>query len=258
MAVMPQFARLLPILLLVPVLGGCVREADTPPPAGFPGLDAARMAGRPDCPALAGRYSGVADAGSDPALAQALLAEPGADALQVVHAGTSLQFASWWPPAAVASAARDLAGSDRDAYARWWTAAREVLSRPLQPRASTAASDLPGPTPVRIGTVTPTCTDGWMDYGTLVDMGPPEGPRRASRLRLARDSGGGLVLRNDIEVDRIEIPLWCGDGCRGPTLYAKRETRWARFPPAPETDAWTLGFAALPTPVKVAASGKPR
>ena len=26
---MPQFARLLPILLLVPVLGGCVREVDT-------------------------------------------------------------------------------------------------------------------------------------------------------------------------------------------------------------------------------------
>ena len=111
MAVMPQFARLLPILLLVPVLGGCVREADTPPPAGFPGLDAARMAGRPDCPALAGRYSGVADAGSNPALAQALLAEPGADALQVVHAGTSLQFASWWPPAAVASAATSASAS---------------------------------------------------------------------------------------------------------------------------------------------------
>ena len=70
---MPQFARLLPILLLVPVLGGCVREVDTPPPAGFPGLDAARMAGRPDCPALSGRYSGVADPGSEPALAQALL-----------------------------------------------------------------------------------------------------------------------------------------------------------------------------------------
>ena len=257
MAAMPQSARLLLALLLVPALGGCVREVDTPPPAAFPALDAARMAGRPDCPELAGRYSAVAEAGSDPALAQALIAEPGADALQVARAGTSLQFASWWSPAAVASAARDLAGSDRDAYARWWTTARELLSRPLQPHANAAASALPGPAPVRIGTVIPTCTDGWMAYGTLVDMGPPGGRRRASTLRLARDVGGGLVLRNDIEVDRIEIPLWCGDGCRGPTLYAKRETRWARFPAAPATGAWTLDFAALPAPADPAAGRSP-
>lgn len=245
---MPLPTRLL-LVFLVSTLAGCVREDDAPPPASFPALDPARMAGRPECPDLTGGFSTVAATGSDPTLARALLAEPGVATLRVTQAGASLQIASWWSPDAVAAAARDLAGSDRGAYGRWWTAAREVLSQRLGPEGSAAASDLPGPAPVRIGTLVPTCADGWMEYGEVVDMAKRQGARHASTLRLARDAGGGLVLRSDVDVDRVELPLWCGDGCQGPTLYVKRETRWARFPPAPAAGAWAMDFAALPVPV---------
>lgn len=235
------------VLLLVPALAACVRRGDTTLPAGFPALDTARMPGHTDCPDLAGTFAAAADAGGHPALEGVRIADHGADVLRVTRDGAVLRFASWWTPADVRASAHDLARTEADAYARWWRAAGEVLSGTVDSDAASRASSLPGPTPVRISTVMPECADGWLKFGALVDMSPTAS-RHASSLLLARDTAGGLVMRNDVDVDRIEIPLWCGDGCRGVTLYARRETRWARHPPAPGPTGWQIDFADLPTP----------
>jgi hypothetical protein len=235
------------VLLLVPALAACVRHGDSAPPATFPALDTARMPGHPECPQLDGTYAAGADAGGHPALEGVRIADPGAAALQVTRDGAVLRFASWWTPADVRASAHDLARTEADAYARWWQAAGEVLSGTADSDAASRASSLPGPSPVRISTVMPECADGWLKSGALVDMSPTAS-RHGSSLLLARDTAGGLVMRNDVDVDRIEIPLWCGDGCRGVTLYARRETRWARHPPAPAPTGWQIDFAELPTP----------
>ena len=118
----------------------------------------------------------------------------------------------------------------------WWRGARDVLSHAVEPGtpAVALASSVPGPTPVRAFKLSLECNDGWMAM--------------SDAHQLARDVGGGLLLREDHEVRRVELPLWCGDGCHGITLYSRTEARWARFPPTQLPVFRPIDFATLPIP----------
>ncbi len=202
------------------LLASCVQRGNEPPPPSFPAIDTARMPGNPSCPDLTGAFSSVVDAGSDPSLARfGGLVETGSSAIQVTQDGATLWFARWWTSKEVESQLSTLASRDDTEYVVWWRGARDVLSRDVAPGtpAVALASSVPGPTPVRLGKVTPECSDGRLEFTAF--------------HQLVRDVGGGLLLREDREVRHVELPLWGGDGTRGITLYSRTEARWARFPP---------------------------
>lgn len=219
------------------MLVGCVQRGEQPPPANFPALDAARMPGKPSCPDLRGAYSSVIDAGSDASLARfGGLVEQGSTAIQFSQEGATVLLARWWTSKEVEWQLSTLAWNDGSEYVVWWRGARDVLSREVAPGtpAVALASSVPGPTPVRASKLVVACADGMLE---LTDA-----------HRVARDVGGGLVLREDHEVRHVELPLWCGDGCRGITLYSRTEARWARFPATVLPVFRPIDFDALPTP----------
>ena len=219
------------------MLAGCVQRGDQPPPANFPAVDTRRMPGMPACPDLTGTFSSVVDAGSAPELARfGALVDKESSAIQFAGQGRSLQLAMWWTSKEVESVVSTLAWRDDTEYVVWWRGAREVLSHPVVPGtpAVTLASSVPGPTPVRVFSVMPKCADGWLAM--------------SDAHQLARDVGGGLLLREDHEVRRVVLPLWGGDGTRGITLYLRTEARWARFPPAQLPVFRPIDFQTLPVP----------
>ncbi|GHB95395.1 hypothetical protein [Thermomonas carbonis] len=223
----------LALLLLV----GCVQRGDQPPPANFPAIDTARMPGMPACPDLTGTFSSVVDAGSEPALARfGALVDKESSAIEFAGQGAALRLAMWWTSKEIESKVATLAWRDDAEYVVWWRGARDVLSYPVEPGtpAVALASSVPGPTPVRAFELSLECSDGWMAM--------------SDAHQLARDVGGGLLLREDHEVRRVELPLWCGDGCRGITLYSRTEARWARFPPTQLPVFRPIDFATLPVP----------
>lgn len=226
---------LVPLMLLA--LGGCRQRGEQPPPAQFPAIDTATMPGNPSCRDLTGAFSSVADAGSDPSLARfGGLGEKNSSALAITQEGSTLLFATWWTSKEVEWQLSSLAWNDGNEYVVWWRGARDVLSHPVVPGtpAVALASSVPGPTPVRVSRLTPECVDGLVKF--------------TNAHRLARDVGGGLLLREDHEVRHVELPLWCGDGCRGITLYSRTEARWARFPPTTLPVFRPIDFSRLATP----------
>ena len=223
--------------LAVLLLTGCVQRGDQPPPATFPAIDTARMPGKRSCPDLSGAFSSVVEAGSHPSLARfGGLVEKESSAIQVTQEGATLWFATWWTSKEVEWQLSTLAWRDDAAYLVWWRGARNVLSREVVPGtpAVALASSVPGPTPVRLGKVTPECNDGRLEF--------------TDSHQLLRDVGGGLLLREDHEVRHVELPLWGGDGTRGITLYSRTEARWARFPPATLPVFRPIDFKTLPIP----------
>lgn len=219
------------------LLVGCVQRGDQPPPANFPAVDTTRMPGMPACPDLTGTFSSVVEAGSEPELVRfGALVDKESSAIQFVSQGQTVQLAMWWTSKEVESVVSTLAWRDDTEYVVWWRGARDVLSHAVMPGtpAVALASSVPGPTPVRVFKVIPECADGWLAM--------------SDAHQLARDVGGGLLLREDHEVRRVELPLWCGDGCRGITLHVRTEARWARFPPAQLPAFRPIDFSALPIP----------
>jgi len=219
------------------LLSSCVQRGDEAPPPSFPPIDAARMPGNPSCPDLAGAFSSVVDVGSHPSLARfGGLVEKESTAIQVTQEGATLWFATWWTSKEVEWQLSTLAWRDDTGYVVWWRAARDVLSREVAPGtpAVALAASVPGPTPVRLGRVTPECSDGRLGF--------------TDSHQLVRDVGGGLLLREDHELRHVELPLWGGDGARGITLYSRTEARWARFPPTTLPVFRPIDFKALPIP----------
>lgn len=238
----PTFSILAALLALATV-AGCVKHDGRAPPAAFPAIDAKRMPGNPACPDVTGVFSSVVAEGSDAALARiGGLSEPRSSTIQLMQEGASVRVATWWPSKAVWSEASALSHRDGVLYRIWWNAAREVLSGEVSPGSAAVAraSSVPDPTAVRTATWVPECVEGWLPYATSIF--------------LARDVEGGLLVRHDEEVDRVEIPLMCGgDGCAGIPLYTRIASRWARYPPSTLPATWTMDFAALPVPEGVAA-----
>lgn len=234
------------VVALIALAGsGCVERDRSPPPAAFPAIDATRLSGHPACPDLTGVYASAVAAGSDARLATlGGLSEPRSSAIQITYVGPSVQVATWWPPQAVRSEASALAWRDDVLYRIWWDAARGALSGMIVPgsEAVARASSVPSPTAVRMATWAPECTDGWMAY--------------ASSVHLARDVAGGLLVREEVKVRHVELPLMCGgDGCAGIPLYTRFESRWARHPPATLPAAWAMDFASLPIPAEAVRAG---
>ncbi|MFZ5656495.1 MAG: hypothetical protein ACOY37_05480 [Pseudomonadota bacterium] len=226
------------VVLVLGLLAGCVKHDERGPPASFPARDGARMPGLPACPDLEGVFSSAIAEGSDARLARiGGLSEPRSSAIQITREGASVRIATWWPPKTVLSEANALRHRDRVLYGIWWNAARDVLRGELRPGSDAAAraSSVPDPTAARAATWVPECEDGWMRYATSIF--------------LARDVEGGLLVRQDEEVDRVEIPLMCGgDGCAGIPLHVRYETRWARHAPSTLPATWSMDFDALPVP----------
>lgn len=224
-----------PIAMLL--LMGCVQRGEQPPPSTFPAIDTARMPGHPSCPDVTGAFSSVVDAGSDPSLAGfGGLVQKGSSAIGITQDGPTLWFATWWTSKEVESQLSTLAWRDDTEYVVWWRGARDVLSRDVAPGtpAVALASSVPGPTPVRLGKVTPECSDGRLEF--------------TDSHQLLRDVAGGLLLREDHEIRHVELPLWGGDGARGITLYSRTEARWARFPPATLPEFRPIDFKTLRMP----------
>ena len=229
--------RTLSVSMAMLLLAGCVQRGDEPPPASFPAIDSARMPGKPSCPDLTGVFSSVLEAGSHPSLARfGGLVEKDSSAIQVTQEGATLLFAKWWTSREIDWQLSTLASRNDTEYVVWWRGARDVLSREVAPGtpAVALAASVPGPTPVRVGKVTPECSDGRLEF--------------TDSHQLLRDVGGGLLLREDHEVRHVELPLWGGDGTRGITLYSRTEARWARFPPAKLPVFRPIDFKTLPMP----------
>lgn len=236
-ASLPRIRHLPLAPLAILVLAGCVQRGNQPPPASFPAIDTARMPGNSECPDLTGAFSSVVDAGSHPTLARfGGLVEEGSSAIQFSQDGSTVLLALWWTSKEVEWRLSKLAWNDDTEYVVWWRGARDVLSREVAPGtpAVMLASSVPGPTPVRVFKLVLECGDGMLRF--------------TDAHQLARDEGGGLLLREDHEVRRVELPLWCGDGCRGITLYSRTEARWARFPPTTLPVFRPIDFGALSIP----------
>lgn len=228
---------LLAAMALALLLAGCVQRGNEPAPATFPALDSARMPGNPACPDLSGAFSSVVDAASHSTLARiGGLVEKESAAIQFWNEAGTVWFARWWTSKEIDWQVSSLIANDGAEYVVWWRGARDVLSREVAPftPAVALASSVSGPSPVRASRFMLRCSDGMLEF--------------TDRHRLARDVGGGLLLREDHEVRRVELPLWCGDGCRGITLYSRSEARWARFPPMALPVFRPIDFAALPLP----------
>lgn len=110
-----------------------------------------------------------------------------------------------------------------------------------------------------------TCSGGWLE--NIISIEGVPGQRDDGRpvkdyslsAKLARDKAGYLVAHH-IRMVRKELPLWCGDGCKGIPLGMWKQHAWGRW--TPDKPAWSGPVprpwaAQLPDPIPVAAKPEP-
>jgi|GEM_PF-3276117 len=254
---------------LLAVLSGC---GGSSMPSGMAQPDSgARLAERPDCPDLRGSFTLAIDARSA-TLEQEISQSEGMPAPPLLsrtlrieqQANGQVTVLERLHPDAVNAAALQLKSSDPGAYRMWWRLARRGarlegdLQRNLQLHFN-ALAEL-GPAPERSWVQSyPSCREGWLRIGrSFVPSVDTAGDLAAAgdEVWLTRDREGGLLLRADIELERREITVWCGDGCKGIPYYIRSIQRWRRYPTAQQPPLWSLDVRRL-TPLAEPSTSAP-
>ena len=246
---------MLAVALSVSGCGGAL-----PPGMAEPDLQA-RFADAPECPDLRGNYALAVDARSA-RLQQEIAEREGAQPIPLLpstlrveqETNGQVSVVERLHPDSVDAAALRLRSDNPQAYQIWWRLARQGVRLQGDLRSNLKlhfdALAQHGPAQERTwAQLQPHCEDGWMRLGqafaTKVDL---EGSSAGGgdEVWLTRDREGGLLMRVDIELDRREISIWCGDGCKGIPYHISTTQRWMRFPPVEPQALWTLNVRRLP------------
>lgn len=86
------------------------------------------------------------------------------------------------------------------------------------------------------------CSGGWLENMISIEGAP--GQREDGKpvqhysrsASLARDKAGNLVAHH-VRMVRQYLTIWCGDGCKGPSLGMWEQHAWGRW--APDQPAWS-------------------
>ncbi|WP_395790758.1 hypothetical protein [Aquimonas sp.] len=221
----------------------------------------ARFVDAPECPDLRGNYALAVDART--AKLQREIAErEGVNPVPLLPSTLRIEqetngqvsVVERLHPDSVDAAALRLRADSPQAYRTWWRLARQGVGLQGDLRSNLKlhfdALAEHGPAQERTWLqLRPHCEAGWMQVGQAfaakVDL---EGSSAAGgdEVWLTRDREGGLLMRVVVELDRREITIWCGDGCKGIPYHVSTTQRWMRFPPAEPEALWTLNVQRLP------------